>query len=109
MTRETKTATFAIISFFLFIFIAWSFSPSAGQPTSFADCAALGFPVLETFPRKCLAPQRETFEEDLSGFESLLITPSKETFFTTTTSPQQTTTPETIISSTTSPNQNNPD
>lgn len=34
---------------------------------SFAECAARGFPVMESYPRQCRTPDGETFREDIGN------------------------------------------
>src|SRR3989344_2315886 len=35
------------------------------EPTSFIECAAMGYPVAESYPRKCTAPSGGSFVEDI--------------------------------------------
>lgn len=48
-------------------------TPKVAAPTieSFEDCAAAGYPVMESHPRKCATPEGTTFIEEIQ--EALLI------------------------------------
>lgn len=35
--------------------------------TSFAECAAAGYPVMESYPRRCAVPGGETFTEEIAA------------------------------------------
>lgn len=35
--------------------------------SNFADCAAAGYPVMESYPRQCKTPNGETFKEDIGN------------------------------------------
>ncbi len=39
--------------------------PCPGMVSSFAECEALGYPVMESYPRQCRTPEGETFTEDI--------------------------------------------
>lgn len=40
--------------------------PAALEVNSFEECAAAGYPVMESYPRRCAVPGGETFTEELS-------------------------------------------
>ncbi len=39
--------------------------PCPGMVTNFKECAALGYPVMESYPRQCRTPEGDTFTEDI--------------------------------------------
>ncbi len=39
--------------------------PCPGMVTNFKECAALGYPLMESYPRQCRTPEGETFTEDI--------------------------------------------
>lgn len=43
--------------------------------TTFKECADLGFPIQETYPRRCISPQGQAFTEEINT-PSSVITPN---------------------------------
>ncbi len=41
--------------------------PCPGMVFNFKECAALGYPVMESYPRQCRTPEGKTFVEDVEG------------------------------------------
>lgn len=37
------------------------------EPTTFAECAAAGYPVMESYPRQCNTPSGKSFTEDIGN------------------------------------------
>ncbi|MFH1432611.1 MAG: hypothetical protein ABIG84_05320 [archaeon] len=48
--------------------------PCPGMVRSFDECAALGYPVMESQPRQCTTPEGETFVEDIEPQKDELCT-----------------------------------
>jgi len=44
-----------------------SISAPVGEISSFDDCAAAGYPVMESYPRQCRIPGREAFVKDIGN------------------------------------------
>ncbi|MFA6039095.1 MAG: GerMN domain-containing protein [Candidatus Peribacteraceae bacterium] len=45
--------------------------PQAGTPQTFEECAASGYPVMESYPRRCRFPDGTMVTEDIPGSSSL--------------------------------------
>jgi len=41
--------------------------PCPGMVTNFEECAALGYPVMESYPRQCRTPEGDMFVEEVEG------------------------------------------
>lgn len=41
--------------------------PIADQVTSFEECVAAGYPVMESYPERCATPDGQSFTRDVSG------------------------------------------
>lgn len=56
--------------------------PEAPEPApvvlSFADCAAAGYPVMESYPRRCATPDGRTFAEELPAPEPTYVNASTD-------------------------------
>lgn len=54
-----------------FLFFPWhketKEEPSITAVNSFEECAAKGYPVMESYPRQCKAPDGKTFTEDIGN------------------------------------------
>ncbi len=55
----------AVASAFLAVFFATRPAPRA--VTNFKECVAAGYPVLESYPRRCQTPDGKTFVEDIGN------------------------------------------
>lgn len=45
-----------------------SVAPNASLVLSFEDCARAGYPVMESYPRRCNTPDGKTFEEEIPEY-----------------------------------------
>lgn len=43
--------------------------PQENEISSYEECVAAGYPILETFPQKCMTPEGDTFTKSLSEEE----------------------------------------
>jgi heat shock protein HslJ len=72
-------ALVTIVGFICFGLISnWNVFSNAGKITNFDECAAAGYPVMESYPRQCRA-NNQTFAEvisggDVSGGDMTLVT-----------------------------------
>jgi len=55
-------------------------TPQEEQPVvlSFADCAAAGYPVMESYPRQCRTPDGRTYAEELPAPEPTYVNASAD-------------------------------
>lgn len=44
-------------------------NPRGSEISSFEECKAAGYPVMESFPEQCAVPDGGTFTRDISGEE----------------------------------------
>jgi len=51
------------------VFLGWRYwgAEEGTAPTNFEECAAKGYPVLESYPRQCKTPDGKTFVEDIGN------------------------------------------
>jgi hypothetical protein len=47
--------------------VACSTQPNQPEIDSFEDCAAAGYPIMESYPEQCRTPDGRTFVRDISG------------------------------------------
>lgn len=68
-----KTTILSVLAVLLFIVIGiWAFNRApevadTGAVNDFEDCVLAGYPVMESFPRKCTTPDGRTFTEDTTA------------------------------------------
>lgn len=43
--------------------------PLAEEINSFEDCAAAGYPIMESYPERCATPEGKSFTRDISAEE----------------------------------------
>jgi len=54
----------ALMGFYIYSFFQ---TPSLKQVLSFSDCEKAGYPVMESYPRRCRTPDGRTYTEELPG------------------------------------------
>lgn len=57
-----------LISFLFLVLVSGCTQPQESI-TSFEECVAAGYPVMESYPRQCAVPGGETFTEEIDGLE----------------------------------------
>ncbi len=71
--KNVVLIAFALIIIILFGAAAWYFAwlKPSGEPvsgvSSFEECLAAGYPILESYPRQCRTPDSRTFAEDIGN------------------------------------------
>lgn len=72
---------FSIVALFVLFLLAWAISTSVTTPeepalevASFEDCAKAGYPVMESYPRRCNTPNGLSFTEVISSEASITYT-----------------------------------
>lgn len=65
-----KNIFYIVLILFVIGLVGWFFFYRSGETTvenilSFEDCAAAGYPVMESYPRQCKTPDGRTYAEEL--------------------------------------------
>lgn len=60
-----------LIAILAAVFVEWNYRKGTEAPgvvvSNFEECAAGGYPVLESYPRQCSTPDGKTFSEDIGN------------------------------------------
>lgn len=69
--------TVAILCLIIIGGIIFLMVPKKSPPTNFSECEKQGYPVMESYPRRCAAPGGPTFTEEIEEIVTPLVTSPK--------------------------------
>lgn len=79
MKKLTFVLTFFIgLSFAVLGFGSFFTKQKIAAISNFEECAAAGYPVMESYPARCMTPDKRAFTQELSEEEKKKLTPPSE-------------------------------
>jgi hypothetical protein len=57
----------ALAALAIWLWLSWRAEAPAGEILSFDDCAAAGYPIMESYPARCATPDGRSFTQDIGN------------------------------------------